>query len=395
MEKIRVVQLTSGSNLGGIEKMLATLVPGFDPQRYSMTVLNLRGEGEATEFIRRHGVRSVCLHMRSLFDVPAFFRLVGFLRKERIQLLHIYGFSGNIVGRIAARLAGVPVVLTGQLSTDGWRNRFHSFLDKWTSRFVDAYVCNCKACGDALVERDGIDPSKIAVVYDGIDASVKAVKDGMEVRRSLGIPDELPLIGLVANLRPMKGHKALLEAASIMKSRKRDFMVLCAGTDFMGGKIQRMVRERELDDHFLFTGYREDILDLIGACDVVVQPSAWEGFPISILEGMAMAKPIVAFRVSGIPEQVAHGCSGFLVEPGNVEELVQALDIILDNPGLAREMGSLGRNRVTKMFGVEGTIGGYEKIYKELIAGKVGLNARRKVRAGSTHRPYMHHGSVG
>ena len=84
-----------------------------------------------------------------------------------------------------------------------------------------------------------------------------------------------------------------------------------------------------------------------------------------------------------------------LVEPENVEELAQALVVILDDPELAREMGLRGRNRVTKMFRVEGTIEGYDEIYRELIASKTGLKERRKVRAGSTHRSYMHHGSVG
>jgi glycosyltransferase involved in cell wall biosynthesis len=330
--------------------------------------------------------------MRGVFDLSALFRLKTYLEEEKVQLLHIYGFSGNMVGRTAARLAGVPVVITGQLSTDGWRSPFHSFLDRSSSRFVDAYVCNCKACGEALVGRDRIDPEKVRIAYDGIDPSEKPGRKARAVKGALGIPSDLPLIGLVANIRPMKTHLKLVEAAAAMKSRGMDFVILCIGKDFMGGVVQRRVRERGLDDHFLFPGYRRDVLDLVGALDIVVQPSDWEGFPISILEAMGMAKPVVAFRVSGIPEQVVDGRNGILVEPGDVKGLAGALIGLMDHPERAREMGLEGRSMVVRSFNIENTIRRYDEIYTELWSLKVLKGGR--TRAGSPHRAHMHGGAI-
>ncbi|MBA7597473.1 D-inositol-3-phosphate glycosyltransferase [subsurface metagenome] len=361
--KVKILQLITSLNIGGTEHYLLSLVQRLNKRKYEVRVGYLKERGPLAEAIEREGI--------SLYPLSCPWRLFLFLRKERIQLLHTYLYRANIMGRIIGRIAGVPVIISSQRSTDDWRRWHHSVADRWTARFANKIIANSEVVRKRLIHREGISEEKITVIYSGIDLNKFRVNIRVK-REALGIKPRSTVMGTVARLHPAKGLTYLLKTLKQVKDTIPEATLLIMGDGPIKKKLEEETVSLGLKERVIFTGFRQDIPQLLSLLDVFVLPSLWEGLPSSLLEALAMGKPVVATDVGGVREIIQDRVHGLLVPPRDPGALAQAILWMLKNKKEAQEMAKRGKERVEKYFTVDRMIEETEKLYDELIQEKIG-----------------------
>jgi glycosyltransferase involved in cell wall biosynthesis len=370
MRKARVLQLLTNSAIGGTERMVLEFVRGANREKYDLFVGALLSGGSLFSEASDLGVQTVDFNKKSYDEVRTLTRLFNFMKRARIDLVHLYGLQADILGRMAARLAGVPVVVSGIRSPELWRKWYHSWLDKVTSGLVDLYISNSEAGRQTTIKREGISPEKIVTIYNGIDLT-KFDNPNFDIdslRTTFGLPPSIQVVGVVANLRPMKGHADVIAALPTIVEQIPKVVFMFVGRDNMDGEIQRLAQGSELSEYIIFTGFSPEVRPFYQLFDLFLLPSTWEGCPVSILEAMAMKKPVVATVVGGIPELVVDGQTGLLIPPHNPTALADAIVSLLKNPDEAQKMGQAGQIRVEKHFTLPKMVEEIEAVYEELLS---------------------------
>jgi glycosyltransferase involved in cell wall biosynthesis len=177
-------------------------------------------------------------------------------------------------------------------------------------------------------------------------------------------------VGIVSKLWDGKGHDTLIQAFREIRNRKEGARLVIVGEGYLFKRLRDLVDQYELKDAVVFTGFQEDVAQVIGTFDVAVLPSLFEGMGRVLLEAMAMEKPVVASRVGGIPDLVEHGVNGYLVSPGDAKELEHDVLAILDDPSLGRRMGREGRQRISSRFSADTMVDSIDRVYRELLSTK-------------------------
>ena len=315
--------------------------------------------GPFTELAEREGFPVDVLPLRRSFQLGAAWRLARLLRRRRADVLHTHTLAAaNVLSRLAARAAGVPVVSHLHIENHfrPATRRLLAGLDNATARLAARLVAVSEDTRRAY-ERQGYPGGRIEVVYNGIDLPPNG-----EFRRN-----EPPRIGEIARLCDVKGQRELLHALA----RLPEAQLVLAGRDLEQGGAYQDALERESErlgvrERVEF-GFHDDVPALLETLDVVALPSWTEGLPIVLLEAMAHARPVVATTVGGTPELVADGETGFLVPPRDPEALTTALRRVLDDPDLGRRLGEAGRARVAERFSADEQAQRILAIYDELV----------------------------
>lgn len=351
---MKIFHVVSNPSVGGIEGMLSNLIPVCDSEKYDIRAVNMRDHSTAYALWDSKGVRYHTLPTPNKLYVSSIYRLYRLLKAERPDVVEIYGLRANFVGRIAARLAGVPVIITGVLNTDDWRKWYHVWIDRSTARCVTAWIPNSKACAESLIRRERFPAEKIYTMYDGINVDNWSLSGEpsrrVSTRRALGLGDCHILMATVGNLRHQKGYPYLIEAVPGIIERFPDARFLFVGRGPMEDALKARCRELGIDNVVIFAGYRSDIKDLYEASDVALLPSLYEGLPISLIEAMAMELPVISTKVSGIPELVVDGRTGLLIDPADSTQIVEAVNALLADDDRRKRMGAAGRQRVVDTF---------------------------------------------
>jgi glycosyltransferase involved in cell wall biosynthesis len=221
-----------------------------------------------------------------------------------------------------------------------------------------------------LIEQAGAAAERVEVVPTGVDTVRFAPEaaDGRRIRRELRIADATPVVGIVAVVRRRKGHVVLLEAMASAALRERGVQLLIAGEGPVRGPVEARAAELGLHGCAHFLGHREDVPDLLAACDVVVLPSILgEGVPQTILQALALRRPVVASDVAGIRQVVRHDETGLLVPPEDPRALAEAIVRLLGDPETGRRLGAAGRALVLSRYSVAHMADAMERIYTAAI----------------------------
>lgn len=367
---LRVFLLIANPTWSGVTRLLAALVPHVDRSRIEMRVVNMADESRAYPIWDRCGVSYYRLPTPGRCLVPAVWRLARLLRRERPDVLEIYGLRANLIGRLSARLAGVPVVLTGVVSTDDWRKWYHVWLDRLTRWAVTRWVCNAEACKRSVVERERHPADRVDVIYDAIETNLwSPVRDASwraALRRQWGWPDDAVVGVTVAVMRPDKGLQYLIEAAPGVVRAVPQARFLLVGMDEMEGRLHQKAREAGMEGIIAFAGFQDDLKKLYAACDLAVLPSLREGLPLFLVEAMCMQLPVVATNVGGIPELVSAPQSGLLVPPRDAGALAEALAAVMGDAQRREAMGRAARDRALRTFRIERMVEDRQRYYEQV-----------------------------
>jgi glycosyltransferase involved in cell wall biosynthesis len=209
-------------------------------------------------------------------------------------------------------------------------------------------------------------------IYYGIEPPQPAIGRAA-VRAGLGIGSDETVLGIIARLVEQKGHRYLIEAFAKAAAQKGNLRLLIVGSGALEDDLKARVRHAGLEKAVLFTGYRTDTSDLLAAIDIFVHPSLWEGFGLAVLEAMAMGKPVIATRVSALPELIQDTVSGFLVAPKDADALAAVIIRLAGNGLLQQRIGEQARQRCLREFSVERMSAATRALYGEVLASSSGI----------------------
>lgn len=366
---------------GGAERNTYYSIQGLDRDRHEVDLAIGRDSQRALLKDYSYGqvfqVNTLVRDPNPFYDPIALFRLYRIIKSGNYDIVHTHTGKAGALGRIAARMAGVPIIVHGLHGTMASPNpildRIYLFLDRFTGRFTDCFISVGEDLKQRYIERGIGDPSKYRVIHSGmdLDAFYKAADLPKEVigkkKRELGANEDVIIIGKVASLEPRKGHKYTIQAAKKLAQLHDNIKFLFVGDGWYRSKLERMVRRNGLEDSIIFTGYREDIAEVMATFDIVLLTSLWEGLPQVLVQAAAVGKPIVAFAVEGAKEVVKDGVNGFIVPSKDVNSLVEKVEYLLSDLERAQAMGRQGREITGDQWTVETMQEKTCKLYDELV----------------------------
>lgn len=354
--------------VGGAEKLLLTTVKYLDRNRYEIIVCCIVFEGIIADEIKKLGIKFYCLNESPRFYNPKkVYSLYKLFRKEKPAIVHTQILTANIYGRIAAILARVPVIISAEQNVYYKKKRVHIWLDKIIAKNTDKIIAVSNKVKEFTSGQEGIAKDKFELIYNGIDSTeFLPTNSRKDIREKFNLREGDFVLGTVGILTTQKGHCYLIQAVSQLVKRYPNTVLLVVGKGELKEKLQEMVHKMGLQENVRFLGLRRDIPNLLNCMDVFVFPSLWEGTPLALLEAMLMGLPVVASSVDGILEIVEDGKNGILVPPRNVGVLSDAIDRLIRNPQLRRNLGKAAREHILEKFEVRQYIRKLESLYNRL-----------------------------
>jgi glycosyltransferase involved in cell wall biosynthesis len=375
---IHTLPIISGSGLNTYLSM-----KGMNKAAYKADLACAPG-GKLIDLVQGQGMKVIPFKnlvqpLHPVKDVLTLIDLTKFLKKQRYHIVHTHNSKAGFVGRLAAKLAGVPVIVHtvhGFAFHDrepAWRQMLYRNLERLASHWCDRIIFISQPLIEWALRERIVDGQKVLKIYSGIELTKfhpVAEDEKKNLRRKWGIREESAVIGIVSKLWDGKGHEILIRAFKELKEEINNAVLAIVGEGYLHGKLVNLVQRLGLGDAVIFTGFQKDVSEIIATFDVAVLPSLFEGMGRVLLEAMAMEKPVVASRVGGIPDLVQDGVNGILVAPGSVQELRSSLVKTLRSPVMAREMGKQGRKRINAEFSADTMVRSIERAYHELLQKK-------------------------
>lgn len=366
---MKIVHLTASSFFGGPERQMLGLAKAL-PDEIETSFASFSEDGRCRAFldeVDRSGF-STC---ELVHDSPRLFKCVRevteLLLERQADVLIAHGYKSNLLGRIAARRAGIPIISVSRGWTgENMKVRLYDALDKFHLRFMDRIVCVSKAQADRVYRTD-VAPGRVRVIRNSARLNAFAEPDlayKKILRRVAG--GDGPIVLAAGRLSPEKGFHVLVEAAEFIPDAQ--FVLLGDGSE--RNRLEGRIRELGLGERICLPGFREDLDALIPWADLVVLPSFTEGLPNVALEASAAGVPVVATAVGGTPEVIEDGVTGYLVPAGDAAALAGRTIELLNNPRLARHFGDAGRQRMIDRFSFEAQAQAYLKLFAELLPSK-------------------------
>lgn len=319
MSKIKIAYIidTIESPTAGTEKQILLLIKRLDRNKFEPYLCCLR----SSEWLENNF--DLCpLHVvgiASFKKIVSYFRILAFsrfLKRGKFDIIQTHFRDSNIVGILAARLAGIYTVISTRRGVRYWRNRFELLLLKKLNRWVTIFVTNSYSTKEWVTKIEGIPEEKIKVIYNGIDlTSFKGITDETRIkyRQLLGIPEDAPVVGIVANLRPVKGIDIFLRAAQLVKKQIPEARFVIVGDGVEKDPLVRLSNALGLNEGVTFLGQREDVVQILSALDVGVLSSHSESFSNSLIEYLAAGLPVACTDVGGCREAIEGDGRGMVV----------------------------------------------------------------------------------
>lgn len=371
----KIIYTINRMDVGGSQTHLLQVFRLLDRDRFDPVLYCLSGEGSLLGAVREAGVRIVDGRVRGGFVspavIPATLRLARMFRREKPDIVHNYLLRANAVGSVAARLAGVPIVLASKRGCHemrGWELRGA----RLGNSLSDCVTTNAEAVRDFVEQDESCPRAKMVVIPSGIDTDRFRPLPPSDFKARLGLRSDSPVVGIVTRMRVRKGVEEFLAAMIRVRREFPGAQAVIVGEVELDDELDRLVVEGGLVGDLHLLGRRSDMPEVLSAFDLFVLCSHDEGMSNAILEAMAMEKPVVATDVGGTGEVVDDGRSGLLVPPKVVEPLAAAIVELMSDADRMGEMGRLGRRIVVEKFSARSMVKQMEALYEQLLGRRSG-----------------------
>ncbi len=366
--------------VGGAEDLVAAIVRGLDPQRFSAAVATLGPPGPVARELQDQGYRIASLGL-DIKHAPAWQVTVAvrrFLQADRPDILHTHLYHSNLYGRLGALGLGLPGVVAA-VHNSYTRVKFHrrvwNFFLAWAT---DRILVGSPQVWQDVRRYDGVPPSRLVLMPYGIPmAELDSPLSREAARERLGVKGLV--IGAVGRLEDQKGHAHLLSALPEVRREVPDLVVLLVGEGRRQEDLQRQVQALGLQDTVRFLGTRRDLPEIYRALDLFVHPSLWEGLPLALLKAMGAGLPVVATRVSGSMDAVVDGVNGRLVPPADPPALARAILELSRHPEERRLLADAARRTVATRYSLVAMLQRLEDLYLDLWRRHAGLSKTQQV----------------
>jgi glycosyltransferase involved in cell wall biosynthesis len=343
---IRLAYCTDNFQIGGTELNAVRWAEHLSPERFQLTVVHFQADGPLRTRYEQTGAHLFHVPLRNMYGPGAVrqgMRLARFLARERIQVFHAHDLYSNIFGVLWARLAGVPAVIASRRWWHRSQRPLLQLVNRWAYRAAHRVLANSPSVAGLLTRDEGVPPAKVVCVPNFLAEYAfrpLSPSDRAAWRTRMGVPADALVIGIVARLDRVKDHATLVRAFARVATGIPPVHLLCVGEGPQRAELTSLARALRVEGRIQFPGVVTPPFNLHHLFDVSVLCSVSEGFPNSILEAMAAARPVIATRVGGVPDAIQDGETGVLVPPGDPEALAAALQAVIGAPERARRLGT-------------------------------------------------------
>jgi len=351
-KKTKVLFICQGLDVGGSEEVLACTIKKIDRSRYETAVCCINKKGVIGLELEEAGFDVTSLNVD--YNLFAVFKIYGVIKKFNPDIVHTSLFYANLFGRIAAKMAGVRVILCEEQNICGWksRNLFFIIADRVLSLVTDRIIACSESVKKFTMGQENIGSSKFAVVYnafdrDKFDIELPAAPD---IKISMGFKATDRIIGTIGRLCEQKGHVYLIEAMAKVVVENAGARLLIVGEGPLKSRLANMAGNAGISDKVIFMEKRRDVPAFLKMLDVFVLPSLWEGLSVVLLEAMYMAKPIVATGIPSNAEAMIDGQTGVLAKKADAGSLAEGINFLLRNSEASKTLGDGAKKRVLEYF---------------------------------------------
>jgi glycosyltransferase involved in cell wall biosynthesis len=374
-KRLKVAHIITRLELGGAQQNTLYCCANHDRKKYDVILIcgiggRLDEDARWIPDCRKYFLSELKHPLHPFWDFLALRRLTEILRLEQVDLVHTHSSKAGILGRWAARRAGVPHILH---TIHGWG--FYpgqNFLVKWIYQAVERWAATFTEKLIAVSEENkqtglaaGIGrPEQYEVIHSGVDpkqvhlepTAVLKAREGFKTRAR-------PTVLILSNYKKQKSPMDVVKVAEALAPRLPNVLFLWAGDGPLLPEVEKRIAASNLQGNFDLLGWRDEIGALLAASDVLLLTSIYEGLPRVVLQAMAAAKPVVATKVSGTPEAVRDGVSGFLHPAHDTDAMAESLYQVLTQPNLGKRMGRAGKAALKGTFQIALMLKAIEKIY--------------------------------
>ena len=366
---LKVLHLITGLSSGGVENMLYKVVTRYDRERFKPVVCCIKSGGAVAESLKAEGIGVIMMNrMRGHgFDWRAVLEIQRMLKQVSVDVLRTHQYHANLYGRIAGRLAGVPVIIPSfhNLYRSPDKPKMHRrLINRFLASWSDRLVAVSDAVADDIVRYDGIRRERIRVIHNGIviedfRPSIKKAK----AREVFGLPEKRWIVGSVGRLTPQKGHEFMIKAVKGLK----EVALAIAGDGPLRRRLKEVAHKEGVECYLLGTLDQKKIPLFLKALDIFCFPSLWEGMPSALLEAMASGLPVIATRISSNMEIV--GNAGILVDTRAPEEIRDSIERLMGSEEMRKNYAEQA-SKEAERFSIENTVREYENLYLEVLKEK-------------------------
>ena len=376
-QKTNILYVITKLELGGAQKQLLELIRGLDKTRFNIFLFTSQEGMLLPEALSINGLQIATFNwlernLNPMKDILSLIQIFRYIKKNRIDIVHTHSSKAGIIGRIAGRLAGVKTIMH---TVHGWP--FHQY-QPFFSRLLFIWLERiAAACSNKLIVVSQSDlnkglkyicnnQNKYVLINYGVEINLNAEQNYEAAKKELQIKDGNLIVGNISCFKPQKALLDFIKLALLIKNSYSKVKFILIGDGILRNVIEKQILRAGLRENIVLTGWRKDIPELLPDIDIFVLTSLWEGMPISVLEAMRCAKPIVATDTGGIHEIVIDGYNGFLVKPKDMRSMSQKLLLLLENRKLRETMGLLGRDNLGTRFSLKGMVQAHQDLYASL-----------------------------
>ena len=372
LERIRVLHVIDKLSMDGLNPsspaiLLRDWIPHFRTQGIESTVCCLRADDPGGKWLEAEGVQVVCLGFGKLSwkNVNG---IISVIDQTQAQIVHLHGYSAANFGRIASRRKGIKNIVHEHAVLSVLPHQW--IIDRLLMNYTDLGVAVSGNVSQFMVHGRSVPADKIRVVGNGINLSefvMKSPDSILQTRRTLGIPENCSVIGTVTRLRKEKGTEFFIRAIPYVMQKQANVVFLVIGDGPLRSNLEHLATELGVADHVRFLGFRSEIGDMLSILDVNVIPSLTEGFPLSLIEGMAAGNAIVASNLEGLREIARDGETLLFVPPKDPKVLAEKIVWLLNDSSQASVLSEAAKN-ASLQFSIESSAAALGGLYRELLA---------------------------
>jgi glycosyltransferase involved in cell wall biosynthesis len=364
MKQKKVLHIVEDLNIGGLERVVESIVIGLDKNKYKIQVWCLTKGGKIADNLISKKIAVKILDLHNYHNPFQVIKLAILLKKEKFDIIHSHGYFANAFGRLAAILAMIPVKLAHVHTTQNKFKRRNILMELLLSIFTKKIICVSNTVKQFVENNEGIAKKKTCLIYNGCNVKNSDIYHQNFSRSNFGFLRSDFVIITVASLVQHKGHRVLIDAVDTLARKYQNLRLLIVGDGPLRASLNTYVRDLHLSATIHFTGEQENVFPLLKLADAFVLSSTIrEGLGIAMIEAMTVKLPLIGSHLGGIPEVINHGVNGFLVSPGNPAELAESIEKLILNREMAINFGKNGKELFKNKFTIKKMTDNIEQLY--------------------------------
>ena len=381
--RIKVLHIQTRLIAAGADENTLFTVAEVDPTRFESTLL-VGSDSEIVDKMRKKGLNIVVEQnlkrdIHPISDIKALWSIVRYLKNSNYDIVHTHTAKAGFIGRLAAKLVGVPIIihtlhgLSFHEFMSKWQRLLYIHMEKFVGNFTDIFISVGENIKRIAINEGLGDKSKFITIYSGMDLKCFKKKNinEKELRTELGLNKDKILIGTVARLEKRKGTHYFIEVLKKIILTNSDILGVIVGEGSERSNLENQVEELGLYKYVKFTGFREDIAEVMSLFDIICLTSLWEGIPRVLIQGAALGKPLVAFDIDGNSEIIRDELNGFLITPINLNEFSRKVINLVNDQELRNKMSEQSKNIVDDRWDKNKMVTEIEKLYLKLYTRKI------------------------